>query len=86
MKDSIAAENLTWHVMPQDQGQIVELAYASDPEHDRYLCRTRDRSLMPGTGDRYDALPYDEAEAEGEFEPWNGALPAGTWVTLSESV
>jgi len=67
--------NLTWQVMPQDQGQIVEIAYASDPEHDQYLRRTTDQSDMT---ESYEVLAYDAADDE-PYEPWNGHVPSGDW-------
>lgn len=64
---------MKWHVTPRDQGQTVEVAYASDCEC-YYWRRTTDRSDQAVT---YERLAFDDAE--GGFEPWNGIVPTGEW-------
>jgi hypothetical protein len=66
-------DDLDWHMLPRDDGQIVEVTYACD---EYYLyCRTYDRS------DR--TTSYQRAEwgqDDIRFEPWNGILPThGDW-------
>lgn len=66
----------TWHIAPEDQGQIVEVAYAIEGELERILRRTTNRSDASITL----AIAH-LADLEGDFEPWNGAdnLRRLTW-------
>lgn len=78
--------DLTWHVAPADQGQIVEYAYASDRES-HYWRRVTDRS--DGSVE-YARLAFEdedswEDEADG-FQPWNGLVPQGQWEDEDEFV
>ena len=59
-------EPLKWHVAPEDQGQIVESAWASLGT-DGALCRTTDRSDRTVTYRMHDWTPRDWG-----FTPWNG--------------
>ncbi len=66
-------ENLTWHQLPRDAGQIVDVTYAADWENSTLYRRTHDRS---------DGEQSIESAAitGGEFQPWNGILPTvGEW-------
>lgn len=54
-----------WHVMPQDQGQFVEVAYAATENH---IVR---RTTTP----RFVFYEAAEDTGVGVFEPWNGTLP-----------
>ena len=71
-------ETLTYHVAQEDQGQMIEIAYAADEESERVIRRTTDRS----TG----AVTYEGAPADmlvGDFAPWNGAPEIdGDWRAL----
>jgi hypothetical protein len=74
----------TWHQMPEDAGQIVDVSYAIDWEEEMLYRRTYDR------GDR--TLEIDRARVDGgSFEPWNDCLPniVGEWedvVAISISI
>lgn len=61
----------TFHVPPENQGQIVEVAYGMDPYSQVIVVRTIDRS----TGET-SYVAYDGAECE-RFEPWNEAPELG---------
>ena len=68
--------DLTWHVAPADQGQMIEIAYAADTEHERVWRRSTDHS------DGSVSYGYaDAADMSGQFQPWNGApdIPADSW-------
>jgi hypothetical protein len=59
---------LQWYVAPEDQGQIVECAYASDGYVPALYMRVTDRSVP--------CSAYYTAEADqlvGDWEPWNTA-------------
>jgi hypothetical protein len=59
--------DLEYHVMPQDEGQIVEYSYALWTDGcggGLVIQRVHDRS--DGSTDYY------AAESRGDFEPWNG--------------
>lgn len=57
----------TWHVAPEDQGQIVEIAYALSDDGERIYRRTVDHSDP-------DDVMYESIGSDGvDFEPWNGA-------------
>lgn len=72
--------SLTWHVAPEDQGQMVEVAYATDRECYVYR-RTTDRS------DRSVAYERADIEAVVEFAPWNTrpSVPADAWESVTEA-
>lgn len=73
-------ETLTYHVAPEDQGQMVEIAYAADTEHERVVRRITDRS---GPTVRYEAAPVEDLI--GRWEPWNGApefAPGTEWQRI----
>jgi hypothetical protein len=63
-----------WQVMPQDQGQIVEVSYAEDGEEGYLYRRVYDQH------DRSEVIyrakyNWDEPWADTPFEPWNGIVP-----------
>lgn len=71
-------ENLTWHQLPSDAGQIVDVTYAADWE-------SGSGTLYRRTHDRSDGAQGIESAAitGGDFEPWNGILPMhGEWATV----
>jgi len=73
-------ENLFFVVAPEDQGQIIEVAYAPDWEHERVIRRVTDRS---GPTVRYEAIGAEHLI--GEFQPWNGApqvAPGTEWQPI----
>jgi hypothetical protein len=56
--------DLTFHVPPACQGQIVEYAYACDADHVYEKITDRsDRSVK--------FIAYEHAEGDEPFEPWN---------------
>ncbi|MFA5154784.1 MAG: hypothetical protein WC554_19720 [Clostridia bacterium] len=64
---------LNFSVAPQDQGQIVEVAYAlADDDGEAVVVRTTDQSIPTGRPGRvsYEERTLPDGE---EFEPWNGA-------------
>ena len=63
-------QSLTFTVCPQDQGQIVEISYASWADRDLIVCRRHDRS---DGGVSYTVAPWGDDE---EFAPQSGAVPA----------
>jgi len=66
-------ETLTWHQLPRDAGQIVDVTYAVDWENGTLYRRTHDRS---DGGQRLEAATI----VDGEFQPQNGILPVvGEW-------
>ena len=69
----MTTNELTWHQLPADAGQIVDVTYAVDWESETLYRRTHDRSDG--------ARSIEAAEIiGGEFEPWNGILPSvGEW-------
>lgn len=67
----------TWHIAPEDQGQMIEIAYGA----------SEDTHVVRRTTDTDGAVTYEAASAEdlvGDFAPWDGA-PAidGAWTTLA---
>lgn len=69
----MAANELTWHQLPVDAGQIVDVTYAVDWE---------DRAIYRRTHDRSDGTTTTEVAeiVGGNYEPWNGILPHhGEW-------
>jgi hypothetical protein len=62
---------LTYTVPPENQGQIVEVAYAVDAQADLVVKRTADQSFAPGFPERVVFEVADVDEIEGDFEPWN---------------
>lgn len=75
--------SLEWHIAPEDQGQIVVVSYAADPEHSRYLRHTFDAS---DRSEQYDEATGSDYEDLDEFEPWNGAadLRDLTWMEIDQ--
>lgn len=82
-------DELRFHTMPQDQGQIVEISYAAPWEfgpNGILVCHSLDRS------DREESYSWAEIannEADDwEFEPQNGVLPTttGAWHTIPKGV
>jgi len=73
-------EDLSFSMMPQDQGQIVENSYAVDWERGILVHRRLDRSDMELTFFR---AAIDE-DNDRNFEPQNGVLPAtdGEWLPM----
>lgn len=71
-------EGLAWVVPPVCQGQIVEVAYASDRECSLYR-RTFDRSDRTTSYERADL-----DDLEGEFEPWNGEPDVVGWESMDD--
>jgi len=69
-------KDLTYHVAPEDQGQMVEYAYAADAEHDRMVRRVTDRSDG--------SVRYQVADAPDRWEPWNRAPEPATWTPALE--
>ena len=70
------ARILDYHSDPRDHGQIAEVSYALDSDRGLLARRSHDRS--DGTT-IYAAAEIDETlEQEGDFQPWNGGLPAIT--------
>lgn len=74
-------EDLSFSMMPQEQGQIVENSYAVDWERGILVHRRLDRSDMELTFFR---AAIDE-DNDRNFEPQNGVLPAtdGEWLPMS---
>lgn len=69
--------DLTWHQLPRDGGQTVDVHYAVDWESGLLYRRSHDRSDGEQT--------LEQAVIEGgEFEPQNGRLPrVGEWTAVS---
>lgn len=58
---------ITWVTPPQNQGQIVDVAYSFDADEDGWLWeRTVDRS----TGDTHYRC-WHCADNDSEWQPWN---------------
>jgi hypothetical protein len=72
-------DDLIWHVPPSCQGQIVEYAYASDVENQRYLCRVHDKAGFLET--TIYECPFDKAP-DVVWEPWNREpeIPDDDWT------
>jgi hypothetical protein len=69
-------ETLTWHQLPRDAGQIVDVTYAVDWESGTLYRRSHDRS---DGGQSLEAATI----VDGEFQPQNGILPVvSEWVTV----
>ena len=77
--DSIP-NGMTWHVPPRNHGQIVEIAYASDPIG--VYRRTTDQSDHSSS---YSYIPwdylYEKIEEDFTWDPWNGqpGIPDELW-------
>lgn len=79
IKRQIETANLTWHVAPEDQGQIVEVAYAIwEEELVRRVSDGSDRSVS------YALVSLDDVESD-KIEPWHEApvVPDDAWETVS---
>lgn len=72
-------DTLTWHVAPEDQGQMIEVSYALDGEMDRLWREEHDRSTRTRT-----LYCVDQDQIVGQCEPWNRA-PAvdGDWTVVA---
>jgi hypothetical protein len=73
------AASFDFSILPADQGQIVEIAYACDFESGLLIRRAIDRSESDA------AACYAQAEIDMDgatsFEPQNGILPdVGEWA------
>jgi hypothetical protein len=62
-------DGTTWHQLPRDGGQIVDVTYAVDGEY--LYRRSHDRS----DGEMTVTRQHIDETGEVEFEPWNGQLP-----------
>ena len=69
------AASFDFSVLPADQGQIVEIAYAVDFESGLLLRRVIDRSESGDTTPFYAQAEVDMDGATA-FEPQNGVLPS----------
>jgi hypothetical protein len=58
----------TFHVRPSDAGQVVEIAYALDSEHNRLVKRIKTRGLGRASYS-FRTMP------KTRFEPWNDDSP-----------
>ena len=76
-------DEMTWHQMPADAGQIVDVAYAVEwiGGGEGWLYRrTHDRS----DGSRSVERAVVDADGGSAFEPWNGRLPDhGEWQDVA---
>lgn len=73
-------DELTWHVPPRCQGQIVEYAYAVDGDREVLWERVTDCS------DGSVSYSYaDLADVDGDVEPWNEMpeVDEGDWIVWS---
>ena len=73
--------DLTWHVRPQDQGQMIEVAWAAVGEAG-VLRRRSDRSARETT---YSLHAWRGGDS---YEPWNGLIGcriAGRELTAAEA-
>jgi hypothetical protein len=77
MTTANSTDSLRFHIMPVDQGQMVEVAYAVDCDTETLVRRTRDGSDGSVSYDECD-LDMDADDELQNFEPWNGTLPATT--------
>lgn len=69
-------EELTFHVPPRNQGQMVEVAYAADFESNVVIQRVHDQS------DRSVAYYIsDMMDDDGDY--WNGAPPNKRWRMMT---
>jgi hypothetical protein len=70
-------QNLEWHQLPDDGGQVVIISYAVDDEYDWLYCRRHDRN----DGVIEVARKRIDPGSDKEFTPWNGDLPdtIGDW-------
>ncbi len=76
------ASAFDFSILPADQGQIVEIAYAVDFQSDLLIRRTIDRSESDATA----VYAFAEIDCDGAttFEPQNGVLPdVGEWTACS---
>ncbi len=74
---------MKWHVMPEDQGQIVEVAYAAMGEYG-VLRRMVDKS-EPNPEPMFAIAEWNpDAPPEEAFQPWNGYIgDDGDWAPIS---
>lgn len=71
-------DKMSWHIMPQDRGQLITVSYASG--EGGYFKRITDASAPPGEDERVYFLAFEDAE--GGFEPWNCEVPTGRWTEV----
>ena len=71
-------KNVTFHVAPENQGQIVEYGYALSDGGDWVICRERDRSNNTVSYFKSRTLKYDE----GDY--WNAPPRNKRWRKISE--
>ena len=62
-------DGVTWHQLPRDGGQIVDVTYAVNGEY--LYCRSHDRS----DGEVVITRQHIDEAGEVEFDPQNGQLP-----------
>ena len=78
-----------WHVPPECQGQMVEVAYTGDFEAERIVRRERSGVDSPtyAVADA-SALVVEDGHDEAVFAPWNGVpdVPDDAWVTVEPPV
>ena len=76
---------LRWHIPPENQGQIVEVAYAACDG--MAFRRVTDRSYTPGDERRtsYEGCMFDDLPEDFEWGPWNEEpeVPEHLWEDLS---
>lgn len=78
-----ALADVTFHVPPRNQGQIVEVAYGADSAG-LVFRRTLDRS---DGSTRYAVADSADCGCDSEcscFEPWNGEPSGFDWVSIEE--
>jgi len=77
---------MTFITPPASQGQIVEVAYATDDDASLLVRRTTDQAIPPGEAGRVVFHSVDLAEVEGEIEPWNAepSVGEGDWDEADE--
>ncbi len=77
------AASFDFSILPADQGQIVEIAYACDFESGILIRRAIDRSEM-GDATPFYAQAVIDMDGATSFEPQNGVLPdVGGWFSCS---
>ena len=72
----------TWHVAPEDQGQIEERAYGADWEIGILWLRVTDQSIALGEPGRVSYRRADADDLTGQWEPWNGAPAVDGWTEV----
>lgn len=83
----MAMDTLSYHIMPEDAGQIVEIAYAVDWESELLYRRTTDGAVPVGHPDRVAIQRTTITDGDGEFEPQNGVLPEhDRWVKKENTI